>query len=79
MYNPQFSETPAMIDQNWITACFENRHVFTRFACHGFLYVLCSDKSYHSSAHDTCLGIFKILILYKIIHSVQPVNFIKIF
>jgi Reverse transcriptase (RNA-dependent DNA polymerase) len=52
--NPQFFDTPAMINQNWKTACFENRHVFTRFACHGFHYVLCNDKSYHASAHDAC-------------------------
>ena len=52
--DPQFFDTPAMINPNWKTACFDNRHVFTRFACHGFHYVLCSDKSFHASAHDAC-------------------------
>jgi Reverse transcriptase (RNA-dependent DNA polymerase) len=51
----KFYDTPAMVNQNWKKACFENRHVFTRYACHGFHYVLCRTKNYHASATDTCV------------------------
>jgi hypothetical protein len=56
-FDLKFYDTPAMVDQNWKKACFENRHVFTqfRFACHGFHYVLCRTKIYHASAADTCV------------------------
>jgi hypothetical protein len=52
--NPDFYDTPAMTDGNWKSACFENRNVFTRYSCHGYHYVLCTNKNYHSSASDTC-------------------------
>jgi Reverse transcriptase (RNA-dependent DNA polymerase) len=51
----KFYDTPAMVNQDWKKACFENRHVFTRHACHGFHYVLCRTKKYHASATDTCV------------------------
>jgi hypothetical protein len=47
--------TPAMVNPDWKKSCFEDRHLFTRFACHGFHYVLCRTKSYHASASETCV------------------------
>jgi hypothetical protein len=52
--DPKFFDTPAMIDPSWKRACFENRHIFTRFACHGYHYVLCRNKDHHASALRSC-------------------------
>jgi Reverse transcriptase (RNA-dependent DNA polymerase) len=59
----KFYDTPAMTDPTWKRACFEDRHIFTRFACHGYHYVLCCSalnarknqkKDYHASARPSC-------------------------
>jgi Reverse transcriptase (RNA-dependent DNA polymerase) len=51
----KFYDTPAMVNPDWKKSCFDDRHLFTRFACHGFHYVLCLTKSYHASASETCI------------------------
>jgi hypothetical protein len=51
----KFYDTPALVNQDWKKSCFEDRHLFTRYACHGFHYVLCRTKSYHASASETCV------------------------
>jgi hypothetical protein len=52
--DPKFYETPAMVDQNWKNSCFENRHVFTRYACHGYHYVLCKNQKFHLCVKSKC-------------------------
>jgi Reverse transcriptase (RNA-dependent DNA polymerase) len=52
--DPQFYETPAMLDPSWKEINCKDRHLFTRYACHGFHYLLCKNKSYHWCAKDNC-------------------------
>ena len=52
---PEIYDTPAMVNQTWKAACYANRHVITRHACHGFHFVLCQTKEYHSVAKPTCV------------------------
>jgi Reverse transcriptase (RNA-dependent DNA polymerase)/Endonuclease-reverse transcriptase len=46
----EFYETETMTNLKWQNALFADRYVFTRFACHGYHYVFCSNKKFHSEA-----------------------------
>jgi hypothetical protein len=46
----EFYDTETMTNLNWQNAMFADRSVFTRFACHGYHYVFCSNKKFHSEA-----------------------------
>jgi len=50
----EFFETEAMKSDIWKRPNFENRHVFTRFSCHGFHFVICKNKTFHE-ANDECI------------------------
>jgi hypothetical protein len=43
-------DTETMTNLKWQKALFADRYVFTRFACHGYHYVFCSNKKFHSEA-----------------------------
>jgi hypothetical protein len=47
--NPIFYDTFTHLNNEWKTACHRNRHVVTRFAVHGFHFMMCSNKNYHVS------------------------------
>jgi hypothetical protein len=34
---------------------FEDRYVFTRFACHGYHYLFCNNKDFHFDAKLECI------------------------
>jgi hypothetical protein len=53
--NDEFYETHALRTDKWKEALFKNRHIFTRFAAHGFHYHFCKNKEYHFFALDTCI------------------------
>lgn len=52
---PEFFDTPAMTNQCWKSTFCDNRHIFTRYACHGFHYVLCKVKEYHCEEKKDCI------------------------
>jgi Reverse transcriptase (RNA-dependent DNA polymerase) len=53
--NPDFYTTPAMCNDKWKSANFDNRHTITRYACHGFHYILCKNKTFHALAKESCI------------------------
>jgi hypothetical protein len=46
----KFYETPAFNDFNWKNVNSKDRHLFTRYACHGFHHKMCKRKVYHTEA-----------------------------
>jgi hypothetical protein len=52
--HPDFYETPAFLDSNWKKVNIKDRHLFTRYACHGFHHKMCEVSDYHSCATDKC-------------------------
>ena len=52
--DPIFFESPAVIHDHWKEACYQRRHVVTRFAIHGFHHFLCIDRESHEGA-DYCI------------------------
>jgi hypothetical protein len=52
--DPEFYETPAFSDSKWKNVNFKDRHLFTRYACHGFHHKLCKRKVYHTEASVKC-------------------------
>lgn len=45
--NLSFYNTPAFSNVNWKNPNFKNRHIFTRFAVHGFHHKICIIKEFH--------------------------------
>jgi hypothetical protein len=52
--NPEFLKTRAMTTSDWTKPHQRDRHVFTRFAVHGFHHLICKNTSYHESS-DNCV------------------------
>jgi hypothetical protein len=52
--DPDFYLTPAMCNTSWKEINCKDRHMFTRYACHGFHHLFCKDKMYHFSAKENC-------------------------
>jgi Reverse transcriptase (RNA-dependent DNA polymerase) len=52
--DPDFYETPAFSDAKWKNVNFKDRHLLTRYACHGFHHKICKRKDYHIEANDKC-------------------------
>jgi hypothetical protein len=42
----EYYMTCIMQNKNWQSILFEDRHVFTRFACHGYHYLFCKNKHF---------------------------------
>jgi hypothetical protein len=56
-FNEKYLGTPAVRDQVWKQPLFENRHVFCRFAMHGFHNQICSNTTEQKQCFqesDTC-------------------------
>jgi hypothetical protein len=51
----EFYETETMNNLKWKNALFADRHVFTRFACHGFHHLFCKNQSFHFEAENKCI------------------------
>jgi len=51
----EFYETETMENFAWKNALFTDRHVFTRFACHGYHHLFCKNQSFHFEAENECL------------------------
>lgn len=51
----QFYDTPAFKNTSWKETNCKDRHIFTRFACHGFHYLLCKNKVFHTKVNDNCI------------------------
>jgi hypothetical protein len=51
----EFYMTCKMQNKNWQRILFEDRHVFTRFACHGYHYLFCKNKHFHFDAKADCM------------------------
>jgi hypothetical protein len=50
----EFYETETMRKEDWKGPYFDDRHVFARFACHGYHYLFCKNKSFHYDATHRC-------------------------
>jgi hypothetical protein len=50
----EFYQTETMRNGNWRRALFPDRHVFTRYACHGYHYVYCKKKAKHFEPENDC-------------------------
>jgi hypothetical protein len=50
----EFYQIETMTNGNWKQGIFPDRHVFTRFACHGYHYLFCKNKSFHFESIDKC-------------------------
>jgi hypothetical protein len=53
--SPDFYKTHAFKTDRWKESLHENRHLFTRYAAHGFHYHFCKNKEYHFFALDSCV------------------------
>jgi hypothetical protein len=51
----EFYTTCTMENTNWKSILFEDRHVFTRFACHGYHYLFCKNQNFHFEAKAECM------------------------
>jgi hypothetical protein len=51
----EFYKTETMTKSNWKQGLFKDRHVFTRFACHGYHYLFCSNQSFHFEPSNECV------------------------
>jgi uncharacterized protein (DUF2344 family) len=52
--DPDFLNTHAMTNNQWKTSQQKDRHIFTRYAVHGFHHLICKNPAYHS-AIDKCV------------------------
>jgi len=52
--NQEFFKTEGMINDVWKRPNFEKRHVYTRFSCHGFHFLICKNKEFHD-ADEKCI------------------------
>jgi hypothetical protein len=50
-----FHKTQAMKTNKWKEPQFDKRHLFTRFAVHGFHFTICENKKHHENALETCI------------------------
>jgi hypothetical protein len=50
-----FFQTHAFSNQSWKGPLFDKRHISTRFAVHGFHYLICTDKTFHFMATENCI------------------------
>jgi len=50
--NHEFLNSVAMQNYVWKRPNFEKIHVFTRYSCHGFHFIICKNKSFHEA--DLC-------------------------
>jgi len=54
---PEFFGTQAMVSDDWKGVRFTNRHLITRFASHGFHYVICSRMGFHEVSEE-CICVY---------------------
>jgi hypothetical protein len=54
-FDPYFFETLAMCSDVWKQPLFKNRHVYTRFAVHGFHHLICTDRANYHDAKEGCV------------------------
>ena len=54
-FDPYFFETQAMCSDVWKQPLFKNRHVYTRFAVHGFHHLICTDRVNFHEAREGCV------------------------
>ena len=52
--DPLFPTCSTMMNRNWIKAVQKDRHIFTRFAVHGFHHLICQTPDYHD-IRETCM------------------------
>jgi hypothetical protein len=52
--NDNFLNTKALKSEDWKGPQYDKRHLYTRFAVHGFHYHICENKEYHE-ALDSCI------------------------
>jgi hypothetical protein len=52
--NDNFLNTKAFKSEDWKGPQYDKRHLYTRFAVHGFHYHICENKEYHE-ALDSCI------------------------
>jgi hypothetical protein len=52
--NHEFLNSVAMQNDVWKRPNFEKRHIFTRYSCHGFHFIICKNKSFHE-AENNCI------------------------
>ena len=45
----------AFQNEEWKGPQFKLRHVYTRFACHGFHHLICKNTKYHEKIDDKCI------------------------
>jgi hypothetical protein len=50
----EFYETETMKNGNWRRGLFPDRHVFTRFACHGYHFLFCKNPMFHYEPNPEC-------------------------
>ena len=50
----EFFETETMINDNWRGPDFPDRHIFARFACHGYHYIFCNNATFHYEPNYDC-------------------------
>jgi len=50
-----FFAIDAFTNEDWKGPQYKLRHVFTRFACHGFHHLICKNKTFHASENDKCI------------------------
>jgi len=50
----EFYDTETMNNFQWKNALFADRHVFTRFACHGYHHLFCKNLNFHFEAENDC-------------------------
>jgi Reverse transcriptase (RNA-dependent DNA polymerase) len=53
--HPLFYSTPAFTNQRWKGASCINRHLYTRFAVHGFHHTLCLNSKFHDCDPNKCI------------------------
>jgi hypothetical protein len=51
----EFYQIETMTNGNWRRCLFSDRHVFTRFACHGYHYLFCKNQSFHFEPVCECV------------------------
>jgi Reverse transcriptase (RNA-dependent DNA polymerase) len=50
-----FFTLDAFVNEEWKGPQFKLRHVYTRFACHGFHHLVCKNKKYHLKIDANCV------------------------
>jgi len=53
--NKDFYEIETVKNLQWQKAMFTDRHVFTRYACHGFHHLFCKNGTFHFDAAEECI------------------------